>query len=122
MNKTTRYTKRVSREMASSRQSLSRLMSKPRVSLEYGWSMARDCNATLRPQVRECLEHALLVHEPMFVGPRTYVRESANLCLSAHEPMFLFRRSHTGTVPCVIKGVEFDSLKMHIFLNVPNSR
>ena len=104
MNKTTRYTKRVSREMASSRQALSRLMSKPRVSLEYGWSMARDCNATLRPQVRECLEHALSVHEPMFVGPRTYVRESANLCLSAHEPMFLFRRSHTGTVPVCHAG------------------
>ena len=77
MNKTTRYIKRVLRLYPYSTHTLGSLMSMLRVWLEY----------------------ALLVHEPMFVGPRTYVRESANLCLSAHEPMFLFRRSHTGTVP-----------------------
>ena len=56
------YRKRVTRDQQGSTHTLPILIeyvwSMARVWLEYGYSMARDCNATLRPLVRECLEYA----------------------------------------------------------------
>ena len=56
------YRKRVTRDQQGSTHTLPILIeyvwSMSRVWLEYGYSMARDCNATLRPLVRECLEYA----------------------------------------------------------------
>ena len=56
------YRKRVTRDQQGSTHTLPILIeyvwSMARVWLEYGYSMARDCNATLRPLVREWLEYA----------------------------------------------------------------